>query len=1470
LAEADPIKTLYPLSDFVDPVDVLLGEYLSLGDVDLCKGILVADARCEVGPHGIVLEADFFLGGLPALHLPGIDLVDLKIEDEDPAHAVLICSEQPSLTVDEIGITISFDPSILGNGQVRGEITAKCGFALDSDGFRLTRCTGANLAKCHVAGTEATLEVMGIKLASTGDDWLVADTATLELPMFSDGAGLPLTLTGTGLAIGRHGPSGRFDRTSDAPIQCTVFGFDCEIDEASLKLDHGALCDVVISGSIDISRFAPDESDGVVDVHFSFGTHGISATLSNPDAILSLQAAGVFSLNVTTLRLEEGVLWISGDLTPEIDGVNGDWPAFSFDEIGITPTGEIRLAAGASLATDQPFSVDWGLATLTVTSFSLERPEDAPGDIELRLSAGIELLKGLPAGASVDGLVARWYRDAPPSIRFDGIGLHYGTPGAFDVAVTVAWNEEDGEFSGSGHVDISSIDMRLDVVFAMRRARGGFNTMFLAAETSIPGGIPIAASGLSIYGVSGLLAHNMEIKAPADAPDRYFDAFIGGSKPGFAVIEKWQAAEHSEALGLGVLVGSGDDGWTFSARGGLILSLPDLSILVTATADLLAERKAMTNPEPSKLSAVLAIHPALQQLRLDFAFEWDADPLFSVAGEGGGEFNFGRPQDGLIWAGKSPETGSPITANYFRFTGDWLFKAGYWLSIGLAQGVETGVIAKIELREGSSSVYAGIDGRLLGQLKLCFAPFQLEGRLELAAHGELKGGGIGIDIGVYAGFKLTIDHPQRLEVPLEACISIDIGIDTIDFCLGYTFLWERIDPPELEGLIHGVSFLPRDWVPIATDALDASADEAAAGLPPGPAVKTGIVQLAPIADVDFHDLGEVHPHSVIALEFAKSMTFAAASQHLDFGTPAVPYPKPIGSVSGFSERWSLTELSLVDLDDNREVDLFGAFSLSAGAREVAGRTLSPRPVNTELRLFTSRRFGQSGSLGGGGAEETPAPDCHPKDEYAHVCSDLAGTLPGYGRLDRGWRYLWAARERVGRAFRGGVALAGDDYFILDVPEGYAEIELTFTTYERGPIPAQPWPMQTETMQVPADRRVLLPRGRLYTKVCWLDLVAQEGTQGPRVGESATGKQEWDVDDDSRTLTPGHTYELKLTVVGAVLNPGGGQARAGQATRRYRFTAGRAPAWSDALSRAVAAVNPADGRRPVFRHYDLMARFGEDVWAGLYRRDRRQLGIRLIDSDGHPVEVAAGRTVAVPPNWRKAPAKIPPVEKWWRDARSKDPGNACAAMPPPPDAADTVLPVQLDQLTLRAHARYRADIVAMDDTRDEATLTPPLMSWSFTTSGYGTFTDLATMPAEVPSLGLAQLAAPAGTDFEALALSFGVPAVASVEAVRMTPLAAVDGVTHLLIESPEPLRDREDRLTIEIAGKPVLFVGNRDSTRLIATLAATIPVNGLQDVLTVKLEWRGAPANAPIEEQLMIAGVPVSETCSWQVPLGALA
>ena len=1458
----DQTRAVRPITDFIDLADIPLAEYLPIGGGSVLASILVTDAWTDLGPDSFTLSAEFNLGGLTGLHLPGLSQFSLSFNADGFATGTMVCGPEPSIELADIEINLTIDPAMLRARDGTGaKISARCGVRLDRDGFRFLTFGGASLPEALVAGTDVEISLADITLGDAPDEFLRVATGTLTLPMFASDDGVPLELVGTHMTFGRDGPGGRFSKAGGSPVDLKLGDFNCRMEEAEIALEHGQLAAVKLSGQLDLGKFlAAGRNDSWVSVDFSVGPEGVMAALSDDEPIIDMTLHRMFYLAVDHIRLESagaGTLWLSGSLTPHIAGVEGGWPTFAFDEIGISAGGGLRLAQGASVATTQPFVLNWNFLRLTVTAFSLERPEGAPKDLELRLSASLEIVEGIPAGASVEGLVARRCACGAVDVRFDGIGIRFGTPGAYDVAASIAWDDRRKALSGSGHLDVSALDLRLDVVFASAAEKVGdaeVTTVFVAAESSlIPGGIPIAATGLSLYGVSGLLAHNLALTLPNEGPRRYFDAFQTAPQ-GFASPKKWHASAGAHTLGLGVVIGTADDGWLLSARGGLLLSVEDLTLLVVATAELLHERQPMSSMDQGKLAAVLAVHPASGLFRVDFEANWRNGDLFELEAEGGAEFHDGSPLGFSAWLGRPPEEGKPVRARSVRVGKSWLLTSDYWFGFDAARAVKLGMRSQLELRAGGGGLYAELVASAEARAGLCWNPDQLEGAIALSGRARLMGGGLSLCLSLSAGITVAIARPTTVEIPLKACIEIDWGLDTLRLCLHYTFAWRNEVPPSLDPLLQGLTLVPRHWKPRSK---------------PTGEVDDGIVGHVSTDCSATIDLGEVQPHSELVLEASKSLLVELPpTAPVKLNDVAVPLPQPIGDRSGWLTQWSLAGLSLIDqTDGGRQVDLFGTFSRSPLAREIAGQAASPRPANTELRLLSSRRFGQEGSLGGGGAEGTPALDCGQKPTRRRSCISLSGLAVGGGRLANGWIYTWEDFPFLNdRDNRYGVALGPEDQFKIFPPEGVDAVELKTARRTAG-APAPGTEVVTPRSVVHPEPVKFTERSDVLLELCWEELVPASATSPASGWTGSSGDEEWTLAAAKRLLVPGHEYTLDVGIEGRTLR---GTRQVGPVlatTRSYRFRAGRAPHWRDALVRAVAGIYPADGVRPAFRDHDMMVHFHDDYIEALYALDRRTLGVRLRDSDGQPV-VGPDGPVLLPTRWEDGPISRAPVERWWGAARANDPGSRCEAGPPPHANGPTVLPIAMKDLNLRPLTRYSAELVAVDNGGTDPP-TDALATWSFTTSRFEDFGAMARMGAPAAATGLIAVGPPEGMKFDALVRSFGAPPVTAVERTRMTPVRSEEHVSYLLIEAPEPLDDTHGRLMVEVETHRAQLIANLDATRVVAVLAKPMPVVAPDAAITVQLTWRAAPGSAP-EARRSVRGVATDTVLQWQVPMSGVS
>ena len=130
--------------------------------------------------------------------------------------------------------------------------------------------------------------------------------------------------------------------------------------------------------------------------------------------------------------------------------------------------------------------------------------------------------------------------------------------------------------------------MAIDVSVDIGQAPDGFITMYLFADAKVlPTGIPIGATGLSIYGFQGLLAYNMRLDVNAGLPvnERYYELFMR-DPIGITEAEKWVAHAGQNALGAGIILGTADKGYALNVKGMLVVVFPDLAILLAGAREL--------------------------------------------------------------------------------------------------------------------------------------------------------------------------------------------------------------------------------------------------------------------------------------------------------------------------------------------------------------------------------------------------------------------------------------------------------------------------------------------------------------------------------------------------------------------------------------------------------------------------------------------------------------------------------------------------------------------------------------------------------------------------------------------------------------------------------------------------------------------------------------------------------------------
>jgi hypothetical protein len=403
----------------------------------------------------------------------------------------------------------------------------------------------------------------------------------------------------------------------------------------------------------------------------------------------------------------------------------------------------------------------------------------------------LQLVEGLSAGASVDGLRIAWYEDGshPVRISLDGVGVEFEVPevvrfkGAVAYRTLTVGTETVHRFDGRIVLELLSLDLRIEATLVIGSATGdeGTYTFFaIYLDAELPAGIPLFSTGLALYGMAGLFALSME-------PDKHDDEEWYGIGPGEGwyhrgtvgvtdLQTKWINRRGSLALGAGVTIGTiSDNGYTFSGKVLFVLVFPGPILLVQGKANLLKERSKLTDEPIFRALAVLDNRAGTFLIGLDAHYKYgDSGDLIDIRGSVEAFYSMSDANAWHLYLGMREPRSKRIQAEIFK-----LFQANaYWMldARQLAMGAWLGYDKKWKFGPLSVTIEAWIEGNAL----LSFKPVHLSGELWLHGKAALKVFGFGASLHVDARFAAEVFDPFHLLAEFSVGISLPWPFDDID------------------------------------------------------------------------------------------------------------------------------------------------------------------------------------------------------------------------------------------------------------------------------------------------------------------------------------------------------------------------------------------------------------------------------------------------------------------------------------------------------------------------------------------------------------------------------------------------------------------------------------------------------------------------------------------------------------------
>lgn len=661
-----------------------------------------------------------------------------------------------------------------------------------------------DLSPCVIGDTGIILEAhdVALNLSGTGPrpagapaGWqgLYIGSAAIYIP-----AVMSTSISVTELGIGSGGFYGGI-HASNLNYSGTVLGVQGGIQSIDIEFVQSVPVEAAISGWLTLPFF-----DQRVEVEIGIDLGGsVSVKLTGAgesSGLLTLTKEGLFTLTIDSLgfEVEDGqfAAKLSGSIQPLIDIGGAEWPAFKVSEMTIHPDGRVDLDGGWLNLPEQH--------RLDFHGFSAELTQIGFGDTDdgyrwIGFSGGIQLVADLGLGATFDALRIEWPKEGAVNVdtirlSLKGIGVDLTIPDVLAFKGTVRFINDTADpdparhqkgFKGGVKLTLYSINLVIDAeILAIKT--GGFTSFYIYVNTDFPAGIPLASTGVALYGLAGLLGQNVAPNKTAE--EAWYENWYKGQRlegprqdPGAAAAVKWDPAAGSMAFGAGVTVGTvSDNGFAVNGKLLLVLILPGPIILLEGRANLLTERSKLGAGEPT-FEALAVLDGRAGQFLLNVAAQYKKDSegrIIDIRAGAEAFFDYHRADAWHLYLGQDEPREKRIRAavlslfhadSYFMLTGRDL-RLGFW--VGFDE----------RWRFGPLSV--GLSAWISADAAVSWKPVHLHGQLQLHGGFELRAFGIGLSIDVDARIAADAPTPYHLLADLHVKLGLPWPLPDLEATVG--------------------------------------------------------------------------------------------------------------------------------------------------------------------------------------------------------------------------------------------------------------------------------------------------------------------------------------------------------------------------------------------------------------------------------------------------------------------------------------------------------------------------------------------------------------------------------------------------------------------------------------------------------------------------------------------------------------
>lgn len=556
---------------------------------------------------------------------------------------------------------------------------------------------------------------------------------------------------------------------------------------------------------------ASGEITGHIFMAFADKWMKFKASLGGPDGDFMLEIGGTSDAPLISLdheyfeikadsiayKLDDGIHYavISGSIKPKIEGF--DWPEMKIEGLSISSEGDINIPGGWIKA-PETITLNFGAFKIGINEIGFGNEGEEP---ELKrqwlgFSGELNLVEGLDLKASVEGLKFSWLKEPATAgiegieagskdvqVSLKGIAVEFEIPNTLSFKGSVKYEELTAENNGGtgltgklfrGNIDLNLMSVRLQIeaeliIGKLKDAEGHeFTTFFIVMGVQLPAGIPLGATGTSLYGLKGLGAVN---SGPTKTEEQnWYEWYKAEPEREITSMKKWMPMYDNYAFGAGVTIGTMfDDGFTLNMSVMLVILLPGPVIVLEGKANLLKQRsegqQEAGGPEGAfYLLAVLDGRAGTFMLNVDV--KYSLEDVITIGASLEAFFDFNNSSNWYLYIGRKEPDTKRIRAEILS-----LFHANAYFMIDNTS-LQTGASVGFDFRKKYGPVSIVLIAKIGFDATIFWKPMQLEGSLELEASLGIKVFGIGLELYLYMLLEGRVPKPYWIHGVAEVGLKL--------------------------------------------------------------------------------------------------------------------------------------------------------------------------------------------------------------------------------------------------------------------------------------------------------------------------------------------------------------------------------------------------------------------------------------------------------------------------------------------------------------------------------------------------------------------------------------------------------------------------------------------------------------------------------------------------------------------------